>query len=77
MRNKIILAIGLCAALASTAALAVLYPSHPGDYVYYRDDSGQVVGRAWISCYTSEAREWGVLTADAVLTHINCPPPRD
>ncbi|WP_242108495.1 DUF6289 family protein [Luteimonas aquatica] len=75
MRIRLTLALALTTALGATAAWAVLYPTQPGDYVYYRDADNQVVGQAWIPCYSSEVREWGERTANAVKTHMNCPPP--
>lgn len=75
MRKKLTLALGLGVVLSASTAWAVLYPSQPGDYVYYRDADNQVVGQAWIPCYSSEVREWGEKTANAVKTHMNCPPP--
>jgi Family of unknown function (DUF6289) len=77
MRNKIALTLGLVAAIVTTAALAVIGPTQPGDYVYYRDDNNEVVGQAWIACYSSEIQEWGIRTANAVKTHMTCPPPQD
>ena len=65
---------GAALAAASLVAYAVPGPSRPGESYYYRDDSGQVVGRIWIDC-DGDRHEEGTPTANFSVFSYSCPPP--
>lgn len=51
MRNKIVLTLSLLAAIAATAAIArPPGPDQIGEFYYYFDKNGQVVGNASLDC---------------------------
>jgi len=73
MRNKIVLALGLCAALAATVAFArPPGPDEIGEFYVYFDATGQVVGEASMDC-DGTLHEWGVRTSRYSAGHAFCP----
>ncbi|WP_226469685.1 DUF6289 family protein [Luteimonas panaciterrae] len=75
MRMKLALSLGLVAAFVTTTALAILYPTRPGQYVSYYNADTELIGQAWWSCGASTPKEWGEITGRPVMSSINCPPP--
>ena len=77
IRSLLLTALFAGLAAASTAWAVGAWPTSPGDYVYFYDESGEVIGQAWIACYSSELQQWGETSSIATKTHMFCPPPRD
>ena len=77
MRKSFALGLGLSAALVATAALArPPGPDEIGEFDFYFDAAGNVVGQAELSC-SGVYTESGVRTAKYSSGHMVCPPPRD
>jgi hypothetical protein len=76
MEMKTVLRFTLTAMLLAAAGMVVAVPgpSKPGDYYVYRNDAGDVVGRAWINCQ-GERFDEGTPTGNAVNLGWPCPPP--
>jgi hypothetical protein len=77
MRKSFAIGIGLAAALVATVALArPPGPDEIGEFYFYYDANGDVVGSAELSC-AGVLTESGVRTAKYSSGHMFCPPPRD
>lgn len=73
MRNKIALGLALAAAAVVGAAFAAVGPTGPGQFYYYYDDNGAVVGYQAIHCDgTREA--WGKFTRRYADGYFICDP---
>lgn len=73
MRRKSAIALGLAAAAAMGAAIAAVGPTGPGQFYYYYNDAGQVVGYQAIHCDgTREA--WGKFTRNYADGYFICDP---
>ncbi|WP_242108492.1 DUF6289 family protein [Luteimonas aquatica] len=65
--------LGLGALLVTTAALAVPPgPDEIGEFYFYYDQSGSVVGNAWMDC-DGKLYEEGVRTDKFDVGHTTCP----
>lgn len=67
--RKTALALGLFAATAAGIAFAAVGPTGPGQFYYYFDNAGQVVGYQAIDCQGNHT-SWGKFTrnyADGVF----------
>ncbi|MDH5821788.1 DUF6289 family protein [Luteimonas sp. RD2P54] len=73
MRRKLVLAIGAATALVVGAALAAVGPTGPGQFYYYLDDSGAVVGYQAIHCDGSK-EAWGKFTRNYADGYFICDP---
>lgn len=74
MRNKIVIGLGLAAALVATAALArPPGPDEIGEFYFYFDENGKEVGSAELSC-KGVLTETGVRTNNYSSGHMICNP---
>ncbi|AWV07958.1 DUF6289 family protein [Marilutibacter maris] len=73
MRRKIVLMLGLAATVAAGAAIAAIGPTGPGQFYYYFDDAGQVVGYSAIRCDGSR-ESWGKGTHNYSDGYFLCEP---
>lgn len=73
MRNKIALGLALAASVVVGAAFAAVGPTGPGQFYYYLDDNGAVVGYQATHCDgTKEA--WGKFTRNYADGYFICDP---
>lgn len=73
MRKRAMLLLGLAAAMAIGTVMAAIGPTGPGQFYYYYDASGDVVGYQAIRCDgTREA--WGKFTHDYADGYFICDP---
>jgi hypothetical protein len=73
MRNPLILALGLAASLIATAALArPPGPDEIGEFYFYFDANGEIVGEASMDC-NGNLFESGVRTNSYSSGHAICP----
>ncbi|RPE77289.1 DUF6289 family protein [Vulcaniibacterium tengchongense] len=73
MRKRIRWTLGLSAAMAMGAAIAAIGPTGPGQFYYYFDDAGNVVGYQAIGCDGSR-EAWGTFTRNYQDGYFLCEP---
>ncbi|KRA19865.1 MULTISPECIES: DUF6289 family protein [unclassified Lysobacter] len=73
MRKKTAWTLGLLAAATMGAAIAAVGPTGPGQFYYYYDANGAVVGYQAINCDGSHA-SWGKFTKNYADGYFICDP---
>jgi len=73
MQRKIAWTVGLMAAAVMGVALAAIGPTGPGQFYYYYDDAGQVVGYSAIRC-DGTRESWGKATHHYADGYFLCDP---
>ncbi|MEI2454239.1 DUF6289 family protein [Lysobacter firmicutimachus] len=73
MRKKLALTLGFAAIAAVGAAVAAIGPTGPGQFYYYYDDNGSVVGYQAINCDNTRA-SWGKFTKNYSDGYFICDP---
>ncbi|HEY1137328.1 MAG TPA: DUF6289 family protein [Xanthomonadaceae bacterium] len=71
--RKTALAIGLVAAAVAGYAIAAIGPTGPGQFYYYYDSTGNVVGYQAIDCHGNYSA-WGKFTKHYADGYFICDP---
>ena len=73
MRKSALLGLGLATLAVAGAAIAAIGPTGPGQFYYYYNDAGQVVGYQAIRCDGSR-EAWGKATRNYADGYFLCDP---
>jgi folate-dependent tRNA-U54 methylase TrmFO/GidA len=73
MRKKTVWALGLLTAATMGAAIAAVGPTGPGQFYYYYDANGAVVGYQAIDCDGTH-QSWGKFTKNYADGYFICDP---